>query len=52
MKQNYDEIINKRQDLYDPDAIQHKYSNKLGIRYTQGEDPYLQEQYKGKKNQN
>ena len=37
---------NQRQDFCDHDAIQHEYLDKLGMRYPQDEDPYLQEWYR------
>ena len=39
-------MTNWRHDFCDPDVIQHDYLDKLGMRYPQDEDPYLQEQYR------
>ena len=41
-------MTSQRQESYDPDTIQHMYSDKLGMRYPQDEDsnPYKQEHYR------
>ena len=46
LKWNFDQMTNQRQDFYDHDAIQHKYLDKLGMRYPKNEDSSSQEQYR------
>ena len=39
-------MTSQRHDFYQPDAVEHDYLYKLGMRYPQDEDHYLQEQYR------